>query len=77
MNYNARPFPGRITLIRSSEFASSRDKDVHVDTWSELAGGGLEQHVVDSTHAGIFDPPEVRDLARVLSQCLERGGETT
>jgi thioesterase domain-containing protein/non-ribosomal peptide synthetase component F/acyl carrier protein len=69
MNYLAETYPGRVTLIRSHEFHSSQDKDWHL-RWAEVAGGGLECHVVDGTHISMFEEPYVGTLADRLRDCI-------
>lgn len=69
-NYIWRPYPGKITLIRSTEFHRRRDKKFHVQQWSKLAGEGLEVYVVPGHHLSLFEFPEVQGLAKQLTLCL-------
>ena len=72
LKYKAKVYTkGKITLIRSSEFNNRRDKDHHIERWSELAKGGLEVHVVPGHHISLFEEPEVEGLAKKLAECLD------
>ncbi|PHN08617.1 non-ribosomal peptide synthetase [Flavilitoribacter nigricans] len=69
--YTWSPFPGRIHFIRSSEFHSRPDKKYHLKQWRKLAGGELNVQVVPGHHLTLFKEPEVRGLARKITECLE------
>ena len=69
--YIWKPFDGKITFIRSEEFASRSDKKFHIEQWTNLAGQGLEVHVVPGHHLTLFEEPEVDGLVKQLEQCLE------
>jgi thioesterase domain-containing protein len=68
--YRAAPYAGRITLIRSREFASADSKDFHLE-WSALALGGFEIHVIPGTHMGILQEPHVVNLAKTIEACID------
>jgi hypothetical protein len=67
--YLPRVYPGRVTLIRSSEFASRPDKETHL-LWSDLAGGGFESEVVEGRHQTFFKEPHVKRLAERVRACI-------
>ena len=69
--YETEVFAGRITLIRSSEVAAQRNKDWHLDVWSELAGEGLDAYVVPGGHLTMLEEPYVQALAGRVQQCLD------
>ena len=69
-NYFARRFPGRITLVRSSEFASLRRKENHLG-WADLAAQGLDSFIIPGPHLSMFDEPSVRYLAEKLRFSLD------
>lgn len=69
-DYTWKPYTGKVTLIRSTEFNSDPLKDYHIPHWQELAAEGLEVHVVESTHDAIFEEPDVQNLAQQLAACL-------
>ncbi len=69
-NYDPRPFPGQITLFRSSE------TEVHNPTrpdvgWLPLAQGGLAVHVVQGTH-NLVKEPYVAELAHLLKLSIDK-----
>ncbi len=70
--YNWTPFNGKITLIRSSQFAAKEGKRFHLKQWNSLAKGGLEVHVVEGRHLTIFEEPAVKGLAEKLEMCLDK-----
>jgi len=70
--YTWKTFDGKITFIRSSEFAERPDKKFHLEQWNKLAKEGLEVHVVPGHHISLFEEPEVAGLARQLEECLSQ-----
>lgn len=68
--YDWHPFGGRITFIRSTEFAELPRKSGQIGQWERLAEGGLDVHVVEGHHLTLFQPPEVEGLAKVIDECL-------
>ena len=69
-HYTWKPFDGKITFIRSTEFANRTDKNIHLTQWNKLAKKGLEVHVVDGHHLTLFEEPEVKGLAQKINSCL-------
>jgi len=67
--YRARPYAGRITLIRARENGSGRDSAAE---WEPLAAGGLEVFTVPGDHFTFLREPHVRDLAETLQASLDR-----
>ena len=67
--YTPEAYPGRVTLFLSSERAeeSSRDTDFG---WSDVAGGGLDVRIIPGDHWSIFHEPNIRILAKELSDLL-------
>ncbi len=70
--YTWTPFNGKITLIRSTQFAEKEGKRFHLKQWDSLAKGGLEVHVVEGRHLTIFEEPAVKGLAEELEKCLDK-----
>jgi thioesterase domain-containing protein len=69
-DYKWKPYTGKVTLIRSAEFNSDPLKNYHIPHWQELAAGGVDVHVVESTHDTLFEEPDVQNLAHQLTTCL-------
>lgn len=69
--YEWQPYTGKITLIRSKQFAETEGFEFHVTQWQELTGKDLEVHVVEGHHETLFDEPEAQHLSAQLSVCLE------
>ena len=70
MNYQARPWPGPVTLFRASVQADPRlPSDLG---WAPLARGGVEVYEVPGDHFQIFGEPNVRVLAERLRGRLVR-----
>lgn len=70
--YIGSAYEGRITLIRSAEFAALVRKDFHL-RWRDLALEGFEHFVMPGTHLGMFEEPAVQALAERLGSCLAAG----
>lgn len=70
-DYQWLPIDRKITLIRSTQFADDPGKKFHEEQWRKLANAGLDIHVIDGTHIGLFDEPLVDGLATTIEQCLE------
>jgi thioesterase domain-containing protein len=67
--YVARPYPGRVTLLRPSDaplaVATSRDRG-----WGKLAAA-VDVRFVPGQHHSMVKEPHVQMLARVLQECLD------
>ena len=72
--YVMRPYPGRITLVRSRGTAARGDKQWHLQ-WAELAGEGLDCHVVAGTHVTMLREPLVAELAAQLRACMDQAAQ--
>ncbi|MFK8164650.1 MAG: amino acid adenylation domain-containing protein [Lewinella sp.] len=70
-DYQWLPIDRRVTLIRSTQFANDPGKKFHEEQWRKLAKAGLDVHVIDGTHIGLFDEPLVDGLASTVEQCLQ------
>jgi thioesterase domain-containing protein len=70
--YIARPYAGRITLVRPSDaplaVATSRDRG-----WGKLAAE-VDVHFVPGQHHSMVKEPHVQTLAKILNECLDRAG---
>jgi len=66
----SKPFPGHVTVFRTAAhpLLSSYENDLG---WSALASGGVTVKLVAGAHANIFFEPNVRELARQLTDTLE------
>ena len=73
-DYIARPYPGSITLIRSTEFLQHPWKKGQGERWAILANGGLHMHVIAGLHDDLFEEPMVGALAAYLK---DRVGDTS
>ncbi|MEL6140486.1 MAG: amino acid adenylation domain-containing protein [Bacteroidota bacterium] len=71
-HYTWHPFPGKVTFIRSTEFAERADKKYQLEQWDKLAGGGLDVHITQGHHLTLFAEPEVDGLAKLVNDCLEK-----
>jgi len=62
-------YPGRVLLVRSTEFTGRRDKDHHVTRWQALAGT-VDIHVVDGEHLTMFEGDSAKGLAATIDAQL-------
>jgi amino acid adenylation domain-containing protein len=67
--YKPQRYPGKITLLWSSETAtrSYLDRRLH---WSELATEGLEVHAIPGDHMSMIEEPHVKVLAGTLQSVI-------
>lgn len=69
-NYLPRPYPGRLTVVRSSEWASRKDKAWHLRRWAELASGGIETIVLPGEHSSVLQDSHVELLSAHLRKSI-------
>ncbi len=79
-SYEARPYPGRVTLIRARTrpLFCAPDPDLG---WGRLAHGGVDLRIVPGYHRDILDRPCVENVAIELNSALDArpiisGGES-
>jgi thioesterase domain-containing protein len=73
--YRSRYYPGKVTLFN----ADQQDPTVIRDPlygWRGLAGQ-VEAYVIPGDHDTILAEPQVRQLARKMSECIARAGSET
>jgi thioesterase domain-containing protein len=70
-SYLPRLYPGRLVLFWSSDPIEHRGTDTRL-SWDDVAGGGLEVHVVPGNHNTMREEPHVRVLAAKLAECIQR-----
>lgn len=69
-SYYPRVYPGQLTVVRSSEWASRKDKDWHLRKWAALASGGIETIIVTGEHSSVLQQPNVELLSTYLRKCI-------
>lgn len=69
--YSPRPYPGRLTLFRSTKRSIGEGDDEFLG-WGAFAAGGIDVHHVPSTHFNILKEPGVKVVAEKLQSCLDR-----
>ena len=72
MRYQPQRYPGRITFFRPSDRMAEVSIDP-LDEWRNLAGDGVEVHVVPGDHYTMLKEPAVLVLADWLKVCLNLG----
>jgi len=65
--YRARPYRGRITLIRSEEFHDN----VEIARWYGVESGGVDVCTVAGSHRSMLREPDVASLAATLEDCFD------
>lgn len=70
-HYEAKPYPGVLTLMRASEQPRGIIED-RTNGWSTLALGGVEVHDVPGHHGSLMREPRTRGLIEKLTICLRR-----
>ena len=74
-SYYPQPYNGKVTLFWCSEVPSRSYQDRRLG-WSEVAGDGLEVHVIPGNHMTMVDHPHVAVMADKLRTCLEKSRVT-
>jgi thioesterase domain-containing protein len=69
--YVPKPYPGQVTLFWCSDWAFRVFHDTRLG-WSEVAGGGLEVHVVPGNHKTMWEMPNVGTVAEKLRRCIQK-----
>lgn len=69
-HYKAQYCPCRIQMLWCSEVSTRCYRDRRM-AWSEVAGGGLEVHVIPGNHLTMVESPHVNILAATLRACLQ------
>ncbi len=69
--YAARPYAGRLTLLKASAQPPNTDP---LAGWEHLAAGGIETYTVPGTHFSLVKQPQVADLAACLQRWFEAVG---
>ena len=72
LSYQPQRYEGRITFFRPSDRLSESAYDP-IEEWRNLAGDGVEVHVVPGNHYTILKEPAVLVLADWLKVCLNVG----
>lgn len=67
--YSVRPYPGRITLLKTRSGIPASDETLG---WGRFAGGGVEVLEVPGRHVEMVSEPHVGVLAQFLKECLAR-----
>jgi acyl transferase domain-containing protein/thioesterase domain-containing protein/acyl carrier protein len=76
LRYEARPYPGRVTLFRATTPLSFIDMPSDRELgWGPLAEAGVDVHEIPGTHREIMREPNVRIVAREVSTCLTASRE--
>ncbi|MDY7092226.1 MAG: amino acid adenylation domain-containing protein [Acidobacteriota bacterium] len=83
--YEAKLFPGPLTLFKADEYSAQYLEDLSetarryaVDPtlgWQELSPEPVVMHHIPGTHASMYRPPNVGELAQHLAAALERARE--
>jgi thioesterase domain-containing protein len=68
--YRHKPYPGRITLLRTERSASpSNIQDLG---WGQIAAGGVEIHNIPGDHKTMLKSPGIEVIGQVLRECIAK-----
>ena len=70
LNYQPKPYPGRITLFRANTTLRLQSTDPSM-RWETLAQQGVDLHMLHAPHE-IIDEPYVQVVVQKLITCLEQ-----
>ena len=65
------PYDGNVTVIRARRQPLTSPHDPEMG-WGELAGGGVDAHVVHGSHFSIVDEPDAKAVGAILETCIAR-----
>lgn len=68
-SYVPQYYPGHLIQLWCTEMPTRSYKDRRL-AWSEVAGGGLEVHVIPGNHMTMIEQPHIAVLSEKLRQCL-------
>ncbi|MEO8335207.1 MAG: condensation domain-containing protein [bacterium] len=71
LDYDFRPYPGRVMLFRAME-GSPRIHSDPLGGWGDVAGGGVDVIEVPGTHDSMLEPPHVVALGEAISHYIAR-----
>ena len=74
--YVPQVYPGRITVVRSSERVPWRLDD-RLNGWGQLASEGVEVHEIPGNHTSIYREPNVELLVSTLKKILHHANVRT
>lgn len=67
-NYEHKPYPGKITLLRTGRDShSTNDPELG---WGAWAAGGVEVHWIPGEHNTLIESPNVEAVGRILMECI-------
>jgi len=69
-SYVPRYYPGHVVQLWCTEIPTRSYKDRRL-AWSEVAGGGLEVHVIPGNHMTMLEDPHLGVLSEKLRVCLQ------
>ncbi|MFV0492323.1 MAG: hypothetical protein ACK5M4_10935, partial [Pseudorhodobacter sp.] len=73
-NYQPRPYPGRITVIRARDDVFDSDRAITEGLgWAGVAEGGVEVIDAEGGHLSILREPGVIEVAQAFSRIMEGG----
>lgn len=67
--YQPKPYPGPITILRASEQIRHSNPDPTLG-WSEFVPGKISDYVIPGDHETIFHEPNVQVMAQTLQKCI-------
>lgn len=67
--YIPTPYPGKITLFRTSESLTNSLRDPLLG-WGKLVGGGIDIYEIKCDHAALLKSPNVELIAQIIKDCI-------
>ncbi|MGB5236434.1 MAG: phosphopantetheine-binding protein [Flavobacteriaceae bacterium] len=60
---------GSVSLI-ITEKGDEKFQNLLINSWKELAGGGVTLYPTEGTHSTLFEEPEIRQVSKKIDDCL-------
>jgi thioesterase domain-containing protein len=71
-DYEIRGYKGEVTLFVAQEERERAEEEEEVKRWREVAEGGLQVYRAPGKHMNFVSPPQVKVLAELLRECIDR-----
>jgi len=69
-NYCPKPYDGNVVVFRCKDYRMRSNEDRY-GGWRQVVTGSIQLREIEGDHLGILNEPNVKSLARMLSECLQ------
>ena len=69
-NYCPKPYGGNVVVFRCKAYRTRPNEDRY-GGWQQVVTGSIQLREIEGDHLGILNEPNVKTLARMLTECLQ------